>query len=398
MWLRLVGAGLIGFVLACVALTFLTTGDEVADWEPAASALMPRFEGPGVVVGGKVYFFGGFNDEGFAEGRLNAVRVVETYDPAADRWERLGEAPTALTHIVPAADGPHVWIAGGFIGDYPGAASAAVWRYDTRDDSWSERPSLPVPLGGGGLVRVGRKLHYFGGYYAAEEPEGADHHWALDLDDEAAGWQPRAKLPETRGHAGSTVFEGRIYVFGGTHVHHPIPEDIASNVRYDPARDRWEHFAPLPAPRSHIEPGTLVVGDRILLVGGRDNASGYFDETAMADLLAYEPATDTFHPLPHLPRALRAPVAFLWKDELFVTMGSTYGADHAQATTWRTPCLPDAPSLCNPESASAGVRRAATARNLLKRFARATPWPFGRLWEPLRATAIPYYRDPVILD
>src|SRR5688572_8362179 len=74
------------------------------DWKPAAFSPIARFEGSGVVVGGKLYVFGGFYDSD-----LHASPRVDVYDPEADAWQRLADMPVAVTHCNPAVDGNTVW-------------------------------------------------------------------------------------------------------------------------------------------------------------------------------------------------------------------------------------------------------------------------------------------------
>ena len=44
-------------------------------------------------------------------------------------------------------------------------------------------------------------------------------HYVLDLGNLAAGWKTLADLPNPRQHAGSAVYEGKIYYIGGQHAH-----------------------------------------------------------------------------------------------------------------------------------------------------------------------------------
>ena len=46
-----------------------------------------------------------------------------------------------------------------------------VWRYDTVKDIWTSMLQLPVNRSAGALVRVGRKLHFFGGLSYDETAE-----------------------------------------------------------------------------------------------------------------------------------------------------------------------------------------------------------------------------------
>jgi hypothetical protein len=140
-----------------------------------------------------------------------------------------------VSHIQAAVDGQTVWIAGGFIGKNPGAPSTNVWRYDTVNDLWYSGPALSAQRAAGLLVREGRKLHYIGGVSSDRDTSYASH-WALNLDNLSEGWKSSTGLPNpSNHHSGAYIDSGNRTV-------------VAK--------------ADLPFPRSHFEPGTVIVGGR----------------------------------------------------------------------------------------------------------------------------------------
>ena len=72
--------------------------------------------------------------------------------------------PVTLTHAGVAVDGQTVWLVGGLVGHYPGAVTSDVWRYHAGTNTWTRGPKLPGARAAGGLVKLGRNLHYFGGF------------------------------------------------------------------------------------------------------------------------------------------------------------------------------------------------------------------------------------------
>ena len=284
-----VAIGLGGIALFYLALPAFSPAPD--PWNRAAASPIPRFEGPSAVVNGKLYTFAGFERYRNADHVLVATSQVHVYDPAADRWTRLADMPVAITHLNPAVDGTAIWFAGGFQGNHPGPASNAVWKYDTVTNRWSAGPPLPAARGGGGLVRVGRTLHYIGGYFGAlQEPSSPDH-WALGLDGSET-WEKRAPMPVSRGHFGVVALDHKIYVIGGSLTHHPNTLDTALVDVYDARSDTWTALSSLPFPRSHFEPGTFFFGGRIFIVGGRDDQSRALSETELAEVTSYNIATD----------------------------------------------------------------------------------------------------------
>ncbi|MEE8272767.1 MAG: kelch repeat-containing protein, partial [Alphaproteobacteria bacterium] len=298
-------------------------------WKNGAAAPLPRYEAQGLAVNGLLYVFGGFFSNA-----ITATSQAHVYDPAADLWSPLSDMPEPLTHAGQAADGPTVYLAGGFVGDNPGGSTDHVWVYDTATDFWMPGPSLPADRGGGGLVRLGRELHYFSG---ATRTAGVDvltdfgDHWVLGLgpsdspfDDDFA-WTAAASLPNPRNHMGAAAVGGLAYAIGGQAGTNEFSGNQASTHAYDPASDTWTQVADLPKPLGHITASGFVMNGRIVVTGGVINNG------ITADVVEYDPASDTWVALPDLPAARQSPVSGIIGDQMVVN-GGLGGA--IETTTW----------------------------------------------------------------
>lgn len=299
----------------------------IAPWSFRARAPAPRYEALTAVVEGRLLVFGGFYND-----RIQASARVDEYDPATDRWRRLGDMPAPITHTMAAVVDGEVWIAGGFVGDHPGPATDQVWRYSPREDRWTPGPPLPVARGGGALLaRPDGTLHFFGGWLPDRKTDSPDH-WRLARGDSA--WVPQAPMPDPRGHMGAAELGGMLYAIGGCFTHDPVPIDVALVHRYDPATDTWTRVATLPDARSHIEPGTFVHGGRIYIAGGRSVPGG---KPSVDEILSYDPGTDTWSFAFTMPRGLLAPVAEALGDRVFVTNGGEGGSFPRNLQSWWAP-------------------------------------------------------------
>ena len=139
-------------------------------WVTVAPSPIPRFEAQEAVVNGKLYVFGGF-----VNSKLEATKRSDVYDQATDTWTQLPDLPQAITHAGVAVDGSTIYMAGGFVGNWPTGIAKTVFKYNVTSKTWSMGPSLPQPRGAGALVRLGRELHFFGGLNAdktADRPLG----------------------------------------------------------------------------------------------------------------------------------------------------------------------------------------------------------------------------------
>jgi N-acetylneuraminic acid mutarotase len=183
-------------------------------------------------------------------------------------------------------------------------------------------PDLPRELASGGLVALGRNLHYFGGNDGGRN-DAADH-YVLNLDNAAAGWLVRAPLSEAVSHLGYVALGGKIYAVGGQHGNDENLETVATVSSYDPATNAWSQLAGLPVPISHISSSTFVLNGRIIVAGGETDHG-----VATNRVTAYNPSTNAWTSLTNLPSARFSGVAAAIGDEIYFTTGSS------QTTTWR---------------------------------------------------------------
>lgn len=295
-----------------------------ASWREVAAAPQVLFESESIAANGRLYVFGGFHNSA-----VQATRRAYSYDPAANKWARIADLPTALTHAGVAADGDTIYLAGGLVGNYPdNPPTADVWRYHIPSNTWSRGPSLPAPRGAGALVKSGRSLHFFGGLRADAETDSADH-WVLNLDAPTT-WNAAAPLPAARNHLGGVELGGKVYAVGGQRGRDETTQNMSDVHRYDPATNRWEAVASLPRPRSHFGASAFVNPrtGRLTIVGGVTNG-----RVPLAEVTEYDPATNRWTEQTPLPRGLKAPVARVVGNAVIVSGGST-GDASPQRTTW----------------------------------------------------------------
>jgi uncharacterized repeat protein (TIGR01451 family) len=86
----------------------------------------------------------------------------------------------------------------------------------------------------------------------------------------------------------------------------------------------------LPHPRSHFEPGTFTLDDRLVLVGGRNNQNA---QDTLSSIVEYDPQTNLWRTLRPLPDSLIGPVAKVIGNHIIVTDGGT-AYNQGQIRTW----------------------------------------------------------------
>jgi N-acetylneuraminic acid mutarotase len=270
-------------------------------WQTATSHPIERFESNGLAAFGKLWVIGGF-DKYTAQSSPRS----DVYDPATDRWTRIKDMPITVTHVPAVLVGTTIWMVGGFVGDHPGPSTRDVWKYDTATDTWTRGPSLPQPRGAGGAAYLDGWLHYFGGGNRKKGQLGypsETEHWALDLSNEAAGWQTRAPMLVPRDHMSGATVNGAIYSIGGALDGDEHEKNQKRVERYDPGTDKWTRVADMPTARSHITSSTFVAGGMIIVAGGTNNGN-----IPSRDVAAYDPVANTWQVLPRLPSGRKSPV------------------------------------------------------------------------------------------
>jgi N-acetylneuraminic acid mutarotase len=290
-------------------------------WSTRAPSPIERAEALRAVVDNKIYVLGGFS------GSAGPVKRSDVYDPAANTWTQIADLPTRLTHAGVAVEGRDVYVAGGYVGKFATGYDQTfgvtnVWKYNVDSNAWTAAPNLPRKLAGGGLVALDRKLYYFGGN--DENRNDAADHYALDLDNLAAGWQVRPPIPEAVSHFGYLALGGKIYAVGGQHGNDDALETVKTVQVYDPVANTWSTRADMPVAISHIASATIVLNGRIVVAGGETS-----HEHPTNRVTAYDPATNTWTSMSNLPSARFSGVAAAIGDEIYFSGGSSL------TTTWR---------------------------------------------------------------
>lgn len=226
------------------------------------------------------------------------------YDPATDLWREGPRLPQPRHHpmMIAGADGS-VFALGGYgrseAGDWTGMTE--VWAMET--DGWREAGRMPEPLCETVGVELGGRLHLVTG----RSPGGANGQWndQVDVDThrvflpDEGRWETARPCPMARNSAAGAVVDGALWVAGGRTV---SGGGTGRLDRYDPAGDRWDTLAPIPAsPTSGQQVGgglaMAAVGGKLVAFGGEwfapGGGGGVFAETWI-----YDPAADRWEPGP----------------------------------------------------------------------------------------------------
>ncbi|HLH25312.1 MAG TPA: kelch repeat-containing protein [Chloroflexota bacterium] len=251
-------------------------------WSERAPLLLPRSETAIAALGDSIYVMGGYGGD-----RHNSD-VVQVYDSRTDTWTYGPSLPMPIHHAMPAVVAGRLFLIGGEVGGTgtpvdPSTFTDTVFELDPAAGAWLLRAPLPVPRSAGAVGIIDGIVYVAGG----RPPHG--HEFAA-YDPVADAWTTLPDLPTQRNHLAAGVIDGKLYVVGGRFGGGVGSEMTATVEVYDPATQTWQAGTPLPEPRAGLT-GT-VVNDCLYAIGGEGNDAdprGIFDLNEV-----YNPRTDSW--------------------------------------------------------------------------------------------------------
>lgn len=320
------------FLLLSPASAQSSASGDFAQWTTIATALDRRAEGQLISYRGEYYLFSGFTTD------TRFLNRNEKYNPRTNQWTPLSNLPQRSdgtyvfhTHTSITLVDDEIWHIGGRSPDAGYRVTRDVWIYNIPGDAWRRGPALPKARGGGGAARLGRTIHYVGGFDERSACD-ADDHFVYDLDRPELGWQDfsgTSPMPLARNHFGTVTLGGKLYTVAGQHGHDGCEK--GKNLQYvhvyDPYTDRWQRLADFPHVQSHIEPSTFAYNGKIYSLGGQGQES--------ASVAEYDPATNQWRILSELELPLRliAPGARVHDGNLVVMTGGRIAVNLARDET-----------------------------------------------------------------
>ena len=236
-----------------------------------------RSESAFVEVGGKFYLFGGRN-----------ITSVNIYDPKTKSWSSGADAPLEMHHFQAINYKNEIWVMGAFTGPFPKEEPISfIYVYNPVQDRWRTAGRLPEGRhrGAAGVavykdkfyLLCGNKLGHWDGHNT----------WFDEFDPATGEWRQLPDAPHTRDHFQVGIIDGKLYAAGGRNSNHKtghVMDRVIKEVDvYDFASNTWTSFPEskyLPTLRAGNT--TLVIGDRLILLGGESTAHVHAHEEVEA--------------------------------------------------------------------------------------------------------------------
>lgn len=172
----------------------------MGSWTTTTSLSVPRYFHAAALANGKIYVFGGYNNQG-------TTTSVEAFDPATATWSPRASMPTKRYRCSAGVVNGKIYVIGGSQAASPFTTNE---MYDPLTDTWTSKAPLPVGTEGGAVAVVADKIFYVGGFPGFDPTNDV---WIYDASTDT--WKIGPNLAATRGSVSAGVYDSKIYALGG---------------------------------------------------------------------------------------------------------------------------------------------------------------------------------------
>src|SRR5580704_13235748 len=252
---------------------------------------------------------------------------------AQGKWVNLPPFPEPHEEVIGQGANGKMYVFAGLVSAPVWLPVGMVYEYDPPANQWTKKKPMVLPAHHLALTELNGKIYVFGGFTAGKIGNLAA--WtpidnAFEYDPVQDSWKALAPMPTKRGAAVAATVAGKMYVIGGAttapgatspSIHPTVAQRVLNTVEeYDPETNTWRTRAAMPTPRNHTAAG--VVNGKIYVIGGRIGAAFIAASSDLANVEAYDPATDTWSgPLSKMPTARSGLDVGVYKGRIYVAGG-----------------------------------------------------------------------------
>jgi N-acetylneuraminic acid mutarotase len=285
-------------IVLCTVWTSAAWAQQDA-WEQMNSMDMKKAGSGSCVIDSMIYVLGGWDEF------ITTLNDAKAYNTKTDSWSNLAPVPIDLSVTSAGVINNKIYIAGGWRDERSNWSTIdSTFVYDPISDTWETKKECPKKSGDHASCVLNDKLYLLGGLKDFPSNDTSGQKDALVYDPASDTWDSLPEMLHLRGNgARASVYDGKIYVFGGMASLSGTESFIVGKPeRYDPGENTWTELADMPVPvLGHM---SLVYEDKIYVFGGDSSItlSPSLEESYCTNIIQeYDPLTDEWqlmHPMP----------------------------------------------------------------------------------------------------
>lgn len=227
------------------------------EWTQKISGASPRLDHSSVLHNGKLYIFGGANDNPEPH---DILFDLWEYDISNNIWTQRSDGPAPRDCHSAVIYNDRMYVFGGWYN----IRHNDLWEYDISNDVWTVLTTdAPPPDRNNHMAVVyNDKMYIFGGRTGENDDErNLNDLWEYDFSEDK--WTQKTNAPISIRTGSAVVFKNNMYIFGGT-----SDDGILLNtlLEYDFVNDKWTEKAR--APFSSADHSAVISNDKMFLFGG----------------------------------------------------------------------------------------------------------------------------------
>ncbi|PWH15512.1 MAG: hypothetical protein DDG59_11390 [Anaerolineae bacterium] len=228
----------------------VTPTPEPVQWELVTQMPEPKKSMAYAAVDNKIYIIGGETPNGISD-------RVDIYDTVTGQWSEGARKPTPVSEACGAYLGGKIIVAGGKTPD--GSVTNVVEAYDVAEDRWDKLPELPNPLAGAGCVE------YEGSYYLIGGWDGERvHSMVISYSVSRLTMRILDNIIESRAYFATSELNNQIFIIGGWDGKN-ILDDI-NVISWQGSSEQYTKLGSLKESR-YLLTGQNVL-DKLYIIGG----------------------------------------------------------------------------------------------------------------------------------
>jgi len=294
-------------------------------WEPQPPMSTARDQFTGGVIDGRIYVFGG-------NGNPNQVNLksTEMFNPATGVWTNRADnnhnGGNGVEELTGAVVDANLYVFGAYGGIGPGGYYGDFnfnERYDPNTDTWTSLAPKPTVVTAAPATVYNGEIYLFGGSYNREglnEPNIYDVVEAYNTATDT--WRFVTNMPKKLQNPAVATVGDKAYLIGGY-----LPDEGRMSeevMTFDFLTEQWDTTScePLPANRARLfmysSAAPAVDGKIFLIGGGESDMTNHWPSSKVG---IYDTATNAWQVAPSLPLPLDGHLSLLLDGKIFVIGG-----------------------------------------------------------------------------